>query len=339
MSFISSQQSGFAEDRPGISVHQTAHAGSQGQTPDHPVTADPETQPGGPSPATETVEDDTPSVLSTALRTPAVLIGGGILLFFLIMAVIGPFISPYPATQFHTARAFEGPSGDFWFGTDQFGRDNFSRVLVGTRSIFMVSFSATALGVLVGTVIGLTAGYYGGKIDEVIMRIADGVMSFPSLLLALFVLTMFGPAVINVIIAIGIVFAPRVARIIRSVALDIRTHQFIQAAEARGERSGYIILREMLPNAWPPIIVESSIRVSYAILISASLGFLGLGVQEPTPDWGLMIAQARGVITVAPWLILAPAVAISTLVIATNLFADGLSRILLAGDRVGGAHE
>jgi peptide/nickel transport system permease protein len=268
-----------------------------------------------------------------------VVVGGAILIFFLIIAFIGPTIAPYPPREFHTARAFEGPSADFWLGTDQFGRDNLSRVLVGTRSIFMVSFTATALGVLVGTVIGLTAGYYGGKIDEVIMRIADGVMSFPSLLLALLILTMLGPAMINVIIGIGIVFVPRVARIIRSVALDIRTHQFIQAAEARGERSGYFILREMLPNAWPPIIVESSIRVSYAILISASLGFLGLGVQPPTPDSGLMIFEGRGVITVAPWLVLAPAVAISTLVIATNLFADGLSRILLATGHVEGAQN
>ena len=284
-------------------------------------------------------EVDSPSLFSQAVRTPTVAIGGGLLLLFLVVALIAPIIAPYSPTEFHTARSFEGPSRDFLLGTDQFGRDTLSRILVGTRSIFIVSFSATAFGVVIGTIIGLAAGYYGNKTDEILMRISDGVMSFPSLLLALFVLTMFGPAIINVIIAIGIVFIPRVARIIRSVALDIRTNQFIQAAEARGERGFYIILREMLPNAWPPIVVESSIRVSYAILISASLGFLGLGVQEPTPDWGLMISQGRNVISVAPWLTLAPAIAISTLVIATNIFADGLSRLLLAGGRVEGANE
>lgn len=284
-------------------------------------------------------EVENPSLFMQAVRTPTVAIGGGLLLIFLVIAVIAPFIAPYSPTEFHTARSFEGPSGDFLLGTDQFGRDTLSRILVGTRSIFLVSFSATAFGVVIGTVIGLTAGYYGGKTDEVLMRISDGVMSFPSLLLALFVLTMFGPAIINVIIAIGIVFIPRVARIIRSVALDIRTNQFIQAAEARGESGFYIILREMLPNAWPPIVVESSIRVSYAILISASLGFLGLGVQEPTPDWGLMISQSRNVISVAPLLTLAPAIAISTLVISTNVFADGLSRLLLAGGGTEGANE
>jgi peptide/nickel transport system permease protein len=322
----------------GLAVHASTLAGSaeRPESQRHPGQPDPE------QPYVETLAEDEvegPSLLSQALRTPTVVIGGGLLLFFLLIAVVAPLIAPYPPTEFHTARSLEGPSGDFWFGTDQFGRDTLSRVLVGTRSIFLVSFSATAFGVILGTIVGLTAGYYGGKTDEVLMRIADGLMSFPSLLLALFVLTMFGPAMINVIIAIGIVFVPRVARIIRSVALDIRTNQFIQAAEARGERGIYIILREMLPNAWPPIVVESSIRVSYAILISASLGFLGLGVQEPTPDWGLMISQGRNMISVAPWLVLAPAVAISSLVIATNIFADGLSRLLLAGGRVEGANE
>jgi peptide/nickel transport system permease protein len=326
-----------------IAAHASAIAGSQEQrggtaAPGGP--RDPGSGTGVPTAHDMAADDgETPSILKQALRTPTVLIGGGLLVVFLLIAIVAPLIAPYPPTEFHTARSLEGPSGDFLLGTDQFGRDTLSRVLIGTRSIFLVSFSATAFGVILGTVIGLTAGYYGGKTDEILMRIADGVMSFPSLLLALFVLTMFGPALVNVIIAIGLVFVPRVARIIRSVALDIRTNQFIQAAEARGERSVYIILREMLPNAWPPVVVESSIRVSYAILISASLGFLGLGVQEPTPDWGLMISQGRNMISVAPWLTLAPAVAISTLVIATNVFADGLSRILLAGGRVEGANE
>jgi peptide/nickel transport system permease protein len=321
-----------------LSVHASAMAGTSDRPESvrHPGQPDP----GGPKVDVATDEDvDKESTLRQALSTPSVIIGGSILALFLLIAIVAPWIAPYPPTEFHTANSLEGPSSDFLLGTDQFGRDTLSRTLVGTRSIFLVSFSATAFGVIFGTIVGLTAGYYGGKTDEILMRIADGLMSFPSLLLALFVLTMFGPAVINVIIAIGIVFVPRVARIIRSVALDIRTNQFIQAAEARGERGVYIILREMLPNAWPPIVVESSIRVSYAILISASLGFLGLGVQEPTPDWGLMISQGRNMISVAPWLVLVPAVAISTLVIATNIFADGLSRLLLAGGRVEGANE
>jgi peptide/nickel transport system permease protein len=320
----------------------TVHAATMAGSNERPKSMRHPGQPGPGGPNTDVVNDETAeaeSVLRRALSTPTVVIGGAILGLFLLIAIVAPWIAPYPPTEFHTANSLEGPSRDFLLGTDQFGRDTLSRTLVGTRSIFLVSFSATAFGVLLGTIVGLSAGYYGGKTDEILMRIADGLMSFPSLLLALFVLTMFGPALINVIIAIGIVFIPRVARIIRSVALDIRTNQFIQAAEARGERGIYIILREMLPNAWPPIVVESSIRVSYAILISASLGFLGLGVQEPTPDWGLMISQGRNLISVAPWLVLVPAVFISTLVIATNIFADGLSRLLLAGGRVEGANE
>lgn len=334
MSLFKTQLNSLDSGR-GWQVHHSAIAGS-GEQPGHPGSPG---QPPSPLVDIPVEEAEAPSVLSRALRTPTVLIGGGLLALFLIIAIVSPWIAPYPPSEFHTANAYEGPSAEFWLGTDQYGRDTLSRVLIGTRSIFLVAFSATALGVSLGTILGLSAGYFGGKTDEIIMRSADGVMSFPSLLLALLVLTMFGSAMINVIIAIGIVFAPRVARIIRSVALDIRTNQFIQAAEARGESSVYIILREMLPNTWSPIIVESSIRVSYAILISASLGYLGLGVQEPTPDWGLMISQARGVISVAPWLVLTPAIAISTLVIATNLFADGLRRVLLAGGQMEGARE
>jgi peptide/nickel transport system permease protein len=323
-------------DLGGLSVHSSTMAESSGQSRPSPEGR-------GPRPASSydygADEVESPSLLKRMVTTPGVAIPGAVLVLFFVIALIAPFIAPYPPTEFHSGRSFEGPSSDFLLGTDQFGRDTLSRILVGTRSIFLVSFSATAFGVIIGTIVGLAAGYYGGKTDEILMRVSDGVMSFPSLLLALFVLTMFGPAVVNVIIAIGIVFIPRVARIIRSVALDIRTNQYIQAAEARGERGIYIIMREMLPNAWPPIVVESSIRVSYAILISASLGFLGLGVQEPTPDWGLMISQGRSVIAVAPWGVLAPAIAISTLVIATNIFADGLSRLLLAGGRVEGANE
>jgi peptide/nickel transport system permease protein len=153
-------------------------------------------------------------------------------------------------------------------------------------------------------------------------------------MLALLVLTTLGPSVINIVIAVAITFVPRVARIIRSVGLDLRTQPFVQAAQARGERAPYIIVREMLPNAVPAIIVESSIRVGYAILIGASLGFLGLGVQPPTPDWGLMIYEGRSMIQASPWVVIGPAIAISTLVIAANLYADGVSRVLDSSEQL-----
>lgn len=268
------------------------------------------------------------------LATTSATIGGVILLVYLLLAVFGAAIAPYPPLEFHYQDTLQPPSGTFLLGTDQFGRDVLSRILAGTRSIILIAFGATALGVVGGTLVGLTAGYYGGKIDETIMRVADGLMSFPSLLLALLILTTLGSSLVNIVIGVAITFVPRVARIIRSVALDIRTQPFVQAAQARGERAPYIITREMLPNAMPAIIVESSIRVGYAILIGASLGFLGLGVQPPTPDWGLMIYEGRSMIQTAPWLVLGPAVAISLLVIAANLFADGLSRVLDSSERM-----
>jgi peptide/nickel transport system permease protein len=268
------------------------------------------------------------------LETRSAVLGGAILVGYLLLAVFGVTIAPYPPLEFHYQDTLQGPSQSYLLGTDQFGRDIFSRVLGGARSIILIAFGATALGVTVGTLIGLTAGYYGGKIDEAIMRVGDGVMSFPSLMLALLVLTTLGPSVINIVIAVAITFVPRVARIIRSVGLDLRTQPFVQAAQARGERAPYIIAREMLPNAVPAIIVESSIRIGYAILIGASLGFLGLGVQPPTPDWGLMIYEGRSMIQASPWVVIGPAIAISTLVIAANLFADGVSRVLDSGEQL-----
>jgi peptide/nickel transport system permease protein len=268
------------------------------------------------------------------LAAPSAAIGGAVLVGYLLLAIAGEAIAPYPPLEFHYQDTLRAPSETYLLGTDQFGRDVLSRILAGTRGIIVIAFGATALGVVGGTLVGLTAGYYGGKIDETIMRIADGLMSFPSLLLALLILTTLGSSLGNIIIGVAITFVPRVARIIRSVALDIRTQPFVQAAQARGERAPYIITREMLPNAMPAIIVESSIRVGYAILIGASLGFLGLGVQPPTPDWGLMIYEGRSMIQTAPWLVLGPAVAISLLVIAANLFADGLSRVLDSSERM-----
>jgi peptide/nickel transport system permease protein len=268
------------------------------------------------------------------LATPSAAIEGLILLGYLLLAVAGAAVAPYPPLEFHYQDTLQAPSGTYLLGTDQFGRDVLSRILAGARSIILIAFGATALGVVGGTLLGLTAGYYGGKTDETIMRVADGLMSFPSLLLALLILTTLGSSIVNIIIGVAITFVPRVARIIRSAALDIRTQPFVQAAQARGEPAPYIITREMLPNALPAIIVESSIRVGYAILIGASLGFLGLGVQPPTPDWGLMIYEGRSMIQTAPWLVLGPAVAISILVIAANLFADGLSRVLDSSERM-----
>ena len=264
---------------------------------------------------------------------PLAVIGLVILGIHVLMAILGPLVAPYPATDFHLEDKLQGPSASYFFGTDQFGRDIFSRVLIGARSILLLSTVSTAFGLLLGVTVGLVAGYAGGRLDELLMRLMDALMAFPALLLALLVLTMLGPATQNVVLAIGLVFMPNVARVVRSVALSLRTMQYVDAARVRGESSFYIMTREVLPNAIAPIVVEGAIRVSYAILLAASLGFLGLGLQPPHPDWGLMVSEARHFIGFAPWMVLFPSLGIASLVIGTNLCADGLTRVLEPGRR------
>jgi len=265
--------------------------------------------------------------LRRALR-PTALVGLIILGVYVLTAFLGPLLAPYPYTEFHISDALQPPSTQYLFGTDQFGRDIFSRVIVGSRNILVLATSATAMGLILGISVGLIAGYYGGLLDEVLMRLMDVMMSFPSLLLALLILSTLGPALINVILGIAIVFMPRVARVVRSVVLGIKTKEFVDAARVRGESDVYIMVREILPNATGPIIVEGSIRVSYAVLLGAALGFLGLGVQPPAPDWGLQVSEGRNFILAAPWLVAFPSLAIASLVVGVNLLADGLGHMM-----------
>ena len=264
-------------------------------------------------------------------RVPlGLLVGGGIVGLFVLLALIGPYVTPYPFDEFHFQSKLTGPSGEFWFGTDRYGRDIFSRVVAGARITVTMAAAGTLIGVVAGAVIGLVSGYLGGWIDEALMRLTDIAMSFPSLLLALLVVAVLGPNAVNAVLSIGIVFTPRVARVVRSATLGLRHVQFVEAAEVRGESSGYVIFREILPNVWPPIIVESCIRMSYAVLLVVSLSYLGLGAQPPAPDWGLMISKERAFLPTAPWVVLAPAAAIVALVVGVNLFGDGLREWLAA---------
>jgi len=261
-------------------------------------------------------------------RSPAALVGLGLVGLHVLLAVAGPLLAPYPPTEFHPDDTLQAPSARYWLGTDQFGRDLLSRVIIGARSLLLLAYASTAIGLAAGVVLGLVSGYFGGRVDEVLMRIGDGLMSFPSLFLALLIRATLGPNPVNIVLGIAVVFMPRVARVIRSVVLDLRTREFVQAALVRGESDAYIMLRELLPNAVAPIVVEGSIRLSYAILIGASLGFIGVGVPPPTPDWGRMVFEGRSFLAQAPWLTLVPAVAISSLVIGTTLLADAASRVL-----------
>ena len=191
----------------------------------------------------------------------------------------------------------------------------------------MASLS-TLVALVAGALLGLISGYMGGLLDEVIMRLLDGIMAIPALLTALLILAVLGPSTVNVILAIGVVFVPVIARLVRSAVLSQVNLEYIEAARVRGESAFYIMLREILPNISGPIAVEASIRFSFAILSASSLGFLGMGVQPPTPDWGLMVSEGRNFITRAPWMVLFPSAAIAALVVGVNLLTDGLREAL-----------
>lgn len=260
-------------------------------------------------------------------RTPALTIGTIIISVFLVLAVVGPSIAPYGAYELHPQVSLSSPSGSFLFGTDQYGRDVFSRVLVGTRSLVTLASLSTIVAVTFGILVGMVSAYMGGLVDEIIMRLLDGIMSIPTLLTALIILAVLGSATRNVIIAIGITFVPVIARVVRSAALDVISLEYIQAARVRGESALYIMFREILPNILEPILVETAIRFSFAILSASALGFLGMGVQPPTPDWGLMVNEGRNFVMRAPWMVLFPGFAIAILIIGVNLFADGLREL------------
>ena len=265
-----------------------------------------------------------------ALRTPAGRIGLPLVMLHMVLALFGSTLAPYSPTAFHIEEhQLEAPSLQFLLGTDQFGRDVLSRVMAGATSLVSVSVAGAVLGIVLGTVVGMSSAYKGGRTDEVVMRIMDGMMSFPSLLIALLVLTSLGPNPINIAGTIGVVFIAPVARVMRSSTLALKSLEFVDAARLRGEPVIYIIFREILPNALPVLAVEASVRFSYAILLVASLGFLGLGVQPPSSDWGLMISESRIYIVAAPWVALAPGIAVASLVIGANLLADGIRQARL----------
>lgn len=242
----------------------------------------------------------------------------------ILLAPFGPTIAPKDPETFHFGARFAAPSAEFPLGTDWYGRDLLSRVLTGAQSTILLAILATAIGTVAGTLVGVVSGYLGGWADDAIMRLTDAVMAIPSLLFALMILAVLGSSAENAVIAIGIAFTPGMARIARSVTLQVRSLDYIAAARSRGESAGWIVMAEILPNIVAPVIVESTIRVAFAIMTLATLSFLGLGAQPPSPEWGLMIAEARDHMFRSPWPILVPGVAIALVAIAFNLLGDGL---------------
>lgn len=264
-------------------------------------------------------------------RYPATLLGLTIVGFFLLMAVIGPLIAPYGYSDQNLGERLQPASQEHVLGTDQYGRDIFSRILVGSRDVFVVAGLGTLVAVILGLTLGLFSGYFGGLFDETVMRLVDVLLAIPALLLAMIILATLGSSRINVILVVGFLYIPMVARVVRSVVLDLKTRQYVEAAKLRGERSSYIMFQEIFPSVLPPLAVEASMRFAYAIFLVASLGFLGLGVQPPSPDWGLMVGEARNYFSQAQWVLLYPAGAIALLVVGVGFLSDGVRRMLLPG--------
>lgn len=239
-------------------------------------------------------------------------------------AIFGPLIAPYGPEEFHALTRLSGPSWRFLLGTDQFGRDLLSRVLTGARPTLVGAVLATALATGIGSVLGTCAAFLGGLFDEILMRLVDALLAIPGLLLALLIVTVLGSSAISAIVAIGLTSVPSMTRITRSVALTVRKQEFISAAEARGESALYIVAVELLPNIVSPIIIEMTLRISFAIMLLSTLSFLGDGAQPPASDWGLLISGATQYIFSSPWILIWPSVAIATVSTGFNLLGDGL---------------
>ena len=258
----------------------------------------------------------------------ALIVGATIVVLLLIVAALAQAVVPYPFDQMHVRDRFSPPNLYYLAGTDEYGRDVFSRLLIGSQLSLLLGVVATLISMGIGVPLGMLAGYNRGLVDEVIMRVLDIMMAFPPIMLVLLILAVTPPSLIKTALAIGILSAPPIGRVTRSDTLNLMSGEFIEAARARGERLYYMLYRELLPNVWPVLMVEASLRVVFAVLLGAVLSFLGFGVQPPAADWGLMISNGRAFVEKAPWISLMPGIAMSITVIGISLLGDGLREVL-----------
>lgn len=250
--------------------------------------------------------------------------GAFIIIFFVLVAIIAPFIAPYGYDELHAGERLTGPSTQNWFGTDDLGRDIFTRIVYGARISLFVGFFSVTGALVMGTLLGVIAGFFGRWVDLLISRIFDVLLAFPSILLAIAIVAILGPSLQNALLAIAIINIPIFGRLVRSRVLSIREEEYILAAKALGMKNSRILFHHILPNSVAPIIVQATLSFGSAILEAAALGFLGLGAQPPTPEWGKMLSDARQYIQTAPWTVLFPGLSIMLVVLGFNLLGDGL---------------
>jgi peptide/nickel transport system permease protein len=246
----------------------------------------------------------------------------------LVVAVFAPWLAPHDPTKAKPWDSLHPPSATYWLGADRLGRDQLSRLIYGARVSLLIGVGGVGIAVLLGMSIGVTAGWYRGVCDELLMRVMDGLSAFPALLLALSLVAIVGGTVLNIILVVGIVGTPWVARVIRSQVLSLREREFIVAVRGLGARPGRIMLKHLLPNCLAPVIVQASLAVAAAILLEAALSFLVVGVKPPTPTWGGMLRHAFETVSQAPWLTVSPGVVIFLVVLAFNFFGDALRDVL-----------
>lgn len=266
--------------------------------------------------------------LAELLRHKGGAFGLAVVALFVLLAIFGRLISPYDPNVGEMTSTLTGPSSRHLFGTDELGRDTLSRVIDGSRIAIVIAFLSVAIASVVGVVIGVIAGYFGGVVDTVLNRSQDVLFAFPTLLLAIIIVAVLGPGLFNAVLAIAIVYTPRFARIARASAMGIKTSEYLDAARLAGVRTPTILVRHMLPNVLPSVIVLAALSMSTAQLAYASLSFLGLGVSPPQADWGSMLSKARDFITIAPWLVIGPTAALVLLMLAFNVLGDAIRDVL-----------
>jgi len=257
-------------------------------------------------------------------RNRAAIVGGIIVLVFVAIALLAPLIAPYPPNEGELGKRLSPPSREHLLGTDPLGRDLLSRVIYGARISLQIQVVSVAIALVIGTLLGLIGGYYGGKFDHLIMRLMDILLAFPGIFLAISIIAVLGTGLVNLMLAAGIYSIPQFARIVRGSVLTLKEKEFVEAARAVGESDFDILFRYIFPNSMAPIIIQTTLRMATVLLTASGLSFLGLGVQPPTAEWGAMLSNARAYLITAPHVATVPGLAIMLVVMGFNLFGDGL---------------